>query len=250
MLAVKLTIVGCAPAWTRRPGRASSCYLVEQGETALVFDLGQGAFAELSRYREPETVSAIFISHLHADHCVDLIPLRHYLTYEREGGRPAIFGPPELRRRFDAFQHADFLSGFGGRPLEPGSSVEVGGLQIEAQSVTHIPASFAFRVSVTGSAGPGLAYSGDCSVADDLLTLVRPGDTLLCEAAFGVGPSRGGIHLTATEAAAVAAERGARRLILTHILDASDEEASRDSAQEVFSGPVEIARPGLSIDIG
>ena len=70
---------------------------------------------------------------------------------------------------------------------------------------------------------PGLVYSGDCGRADDLLPLVRRGDTLLCESAFGAQQSDPvGIHLTAGEAAASRASRGAARLILTHILDRED----------------------------
>ena len=245
---MKLTVVGCAPAWTRRAGRASSCYLVEQDETAVVFDLGQGAFAELARYVDPGAVSAVFISHLHADHCVDLVPLRHYLAYERGGGAPSLYGPAELRSRFDAFQHADFLDGFGGAPLEPGT-VTVGSLAIEAGRVTHIPDSFAFRVAAADADGPGLVYSGDCAVADDLLPLIQPGDTLLCEAAFGDGPPGGGMHLTAVEAATAAATANAARLILTHILD---QRLGRDlaaTARRVYRRQVLVAEPGMNVTV-
>ena len=86
--------------------------------------------------------------------------------------------------------------------------------------MTHIPDSYAFRIS-TGD-GPGLVYSGDCGVADDLLPLVRPGDVLLCEAAFGARPADSPIHLTSAAAASVAARTGASRLILTHMQDQSE----------------------------
>lgn len=245
---MRLTVVGCAPAWTRRPGRASSCYLIELGDTAVAFDLGQGAFAELSRYREPDSLDAVFISHLHADHCVDLIPLRHFVTYERSGKGPALYGPPAMRERFDAFQHADFLGGFSGGPLAPGS-VRVGGFEIEAGRVTHIADSFAFRVSVPGSDAPGLVYSGDCSAANDLLPLIRPGDTLLCEAAFGNGPSGGGLHLTAVEAATAAGTADAGRLILTHILDENLGRDLAETAQRVYRREVLVAEPSMKVTV-
>lgn len=247
---MRLTVVGCAPAYTSRPGRVSSCYLVEEGDTALLLDMGQGSFAELWRHRWPGTLSAVFVSHLHADHCVDLIALRHWVRYENGGRGPDLYGPPELRARFDSFQaQPDFLADLVGGPLEPGPQ-QIGSLLVEARRVTHIADSFAFRVSVAGSDAPAVVYSGDCAAADGLLPLIRPGDTLLCEAAFGVGPSGGGAHLTAAEAAGVAARGGAERLVLTHILDGRDENASAAAAQAVFAGQVEVARPGLSIDIG
>lgn len=247
---MRLTVVGCAPAYTSRSGRASSGYLVEHDGTKVMLDFGQGTFSELWRYSSPGELSAIAISHLHADHNIDLIPLRHWVRYENHGAGPALHGPADLRRRLaDYHADPDFLADLAGDALEAGSFA-VGGLIIESARVTHIPDSFTFRVSAAAGDGPGLVYSGDCAVADDLLPLIRPGDTLLCEAAFGVGPSGGGAHLTAAEAAGVAARGGAGRLILTHILDGRDEPASVLAAEALFSGPVEPARPGLAIDIG
>ena len=69
-----------------------------------MLDLGQGSFAELWRYRSPATVTAVVISHLHADHNVDLIPLRHWVKYANDGDGPALHGPTELRERFTEFQ--------------------------------------------------------------------------------------------------------------------------------------------------
>lgn len=247
---MKLTVVGCAAAWTRRPGRASSCYLVEHEGVAIVLDLGQGSFAELSRYRQPETVSAIVISHLHADHLIDLIPLRHYLKYEA-GGKPssALHGPRELRLRIDRLcGEGNFLDALPGEALEPGT-FDAAGLAIEARRVTHIPDSFAFRISVPGASGPALVYSGDCGRAADLLPLVRPGDVLLCEAAFGAADDAAGIHLTAAEAASVAAATDARQLVLTHLLDRADEELAHAAAANVFAGQLLVAQPGLELDI-
>jgi len=248
--AVKLTVVGCAPAYSLRFGRASSCYLVEDSDSAMVLDLGQGTFPELGRYCRPEDVSGVLISHLHADHLVDLIPLRHYLVYDAAApDRVSAYGPAELRPRLDAFQATKgFLDCMPGAPLEPGT-FELGGFRIEARRVTHIEDSFAFRVTTaSGAGGPGIVYSGDCAVADDLLPLLRETDTLLCEAAFGAGPKGGGMHLTATEAAGVAATARVGRLILTHILDQNDEDRAREEAAALYSGEVLVAAPGLALE--
>jgi len=86
-------------------------------------------------------------------------------------------------------------------------------------------------------------------VADDLLPLIKPGDTLLSEAGFGAGPADAPIHLTAQEAAGAAARARAQKLILTHILDGRDEEAARAAAARIFDGDVTIAEPGLEVDI-
>lgn len=244
---MRLTIVGSAAAWTRRPGHASACYLIEEGDRAIVLDLGQGAFAELGGYRDPATIDGVLASHLHPDHFVDLVPLRHYLKYDaQQTRRLEIHGPRELAARLDGlFAEDGFLDGIRVSPLQPGE-FQVAGFQVEARHVTHIPDSYAFRIS-TGD-GPGLVYSGDCGVADDLLPLVRPGDVLLCEAAFGARPADSPIHLTSAAAASVAASTGASRLLLTHMQDQSEPGAAVAAAREVFDGNVAVAEPGMQIE--
>jgi ribonuclease BN (tRNA processing enzyme) len=246
---VRLTVVGSASAWTRRPGHASSCYLIEDGEDAIVLDLGQGAFSELSRYRVPATLDAVLASHLHPDHFVDLVPLRHYLKYEAEQtGRLEIHGPAELAGRLDGlFAEQGFLSALRVAALQPGTR-QVARFTVEARHVTHIPDSYAFRVST--NEGPALVYSGDCGVANDLLPLIQPGDVVLCEAAYGAGPAHDPIHLNAAAAATVAARAGASRLLLTHMHDRADHAAAVDVASEIFGAQVAVAEPGLQIEMG
>jgi ribonuclease BN (tRNA processing enzyme) len=247
---MRLTVVGCAPAYTQRVGRASSCYLVEHDGGAVLLDMGQGSFSALAQHRDVRRIDGVLISHLHADHLVDLVPLRHFLAYESPETQIRLRGPLELRQRFDAFQaEPDFLHGLPGEPLAP-DSFELAGLSVEAALVTHIPHSFAFRLAPRDGSGPGLVYSGDCAEPRDLLPLVRAGDTLLSEAAFGVGPGAGGMHMTAAQAAWAAAETGAARLVLTHILDRNDEPAAQEAAAEVFEAELLVARPGLALDIG
>jgi ribonuclease BN (tRNA processing enzyme) len=254
---VKLTIVGCAPAYSTKPDRSSSCYLVEHAGTTLVLDMGQGSFAQLWRYTSPAKATAVVISHMHADHNVDLIPLRHWARYGNHGDGPPIFGPADLRYRFSEFQtpysepskQRDFFEDLKGGVLEEGS-FSVGDLRIEAHHVTHIPDSYAFRVSAgDGSTGPGLVYSGDCGEPDDLLPLVQPGDVLLCEAGYGVVRDSPGIHLTAGEAASVAERSAAARLILTHVHDRANAQPLLDAARAEFAGVVDLAEPGMKLDI-
>jgi ribonuclease BN (tRNA processing enzyme) len=249
---VKLTVVGCAPAWTRRSGRASSCYLVEHADAALLLDLGQGAFSELARYRDPARLDAVLVSHLHPDHYIDLVPLRHYLKYEATDARPPVLrGPADLGARLESlFPGSHFLADFPGKPLAPGR-FELAGFEIEARHVTHIADAFAIRLAPAKGDGPGLVYSGDCSVADDLVPLIRAGDTLLSEAFHGADaqPTET-VHINAEQAAWAAAEVQAARLVLTHLSDRSDPAAARAAAATAFKGDIFLAEPGLTLDMG
>lgn len=246
-------MLGSAAAWSERPGRPSSSYLVEQGDEAIVLDLGQGSFGALSANRAPSSLRAVVISHMHADHHVDLVPLRHHLRYGF--GEPRSIGlhvPDELRRRYDAFcGEPDFLAGMVGPELVEGTR-GIGPFVVQAHPVLHSQHSYAFRVSTEDDpTGPGLVYSGDCGRAEDLLPLIREGDTLLCEAFWSTRvPDPGAHHLTAEQAAAVARRGGAACLILTHILDAHDPQAALDAARGVFGADVSLAEPGVSTHIG
>jgi len=248
---VKLTIVGPGPAYTRRR-LSSSCYLVEHGPAALLLDLGHGSFANLARRREPASLTAILISHLHPDHHIDLVPLRHYLMYApHPAGRVALHAPADLRRRYDELNgERGFLDVLLPEPdLAPGERT-VGPFSITIGRVTHTDASFGFRVALRGTGGPGLVYSGDCGRPEDLVALLRPGDTLLSEASFGgAGPVDEVEHLTGAQAGQAARDGGASRLVLTHVLDESHRGVVA-GARRVFDGPTELARPGLQVDFG
>lgn len=249
---MRLTIVGCAAAWGRGPEAASSCYLVESADAALVLDLGQGSFARLAALRPPETLAAVVISHAHPDHCVDLIPLRHYLRYEAHvaPGTVALHAPPGLPARFDAFVgEAGFLADLAFTALEAGEA-QLESLSLRVARVSHTSESFAFRLSERDVPGAGLVYSGDCGDPAELVPLLRPGDTLLVEASFGAGPVPPGVpHLGAEEAARAASDGGAGRLILTHVQPDTDARAALGRAREIFEGEAALAGPGLRLEV-
>jgi ribonuclease BN (tRNA processing enzyme) len=226
---------------------------VEIGDDALVLDLGQGAFGALCAQREPSSLCAVVVSHMHPDHHVDLVPMRHYLRYQFEAPRSiGLHVPDELRVRYDAFAgEADFLADLVGPELVEGTR-DIGPFVLQVHPVQHSLHSYAFRVtSQAEPAGPGLVYSGDCGRADDLMPLMREGDTLLCEAFWSTrAPQPAANHLTAEQAADVARRGGAAALILTHILEAHDPEAALAVACDVFDGPVALAEPGTVSHIG
>jgi len=250
---VRLTIVGSAAAWARGPDEPSSCYLVEGDEGAIVLDLGQGSFGTLRARRRPETLAAVFVSHLHPDHCVDLIALRHYLRYEAAAapGTIELHAPAGLPERFDAlFGEPRFLADLPFTPLVP-RQVVTGGLRVTIAPVTHTDASFAFRVSsAVEAAGAGLVYSGDCGVARDLLPLLRPGDTLLVEASFGSGPvPPGALHLDAPGIAEIVRESRPGQVLLTHIQMGFDPAAAADVVRGATAAPVCVVEPGERVTI-
>lgn len=253
---MELIVLGSAPAYTDRPGSAASSYLLRTGSAALLLDLGQGSLANLAATVEPSTLTAILVSHLHPDHFVDLVPLRHYLKWEFVPSRRLdVVGPAGLAGRVDSLNGEP---GFAAEALDVETLAEgilrVGPFEVEVRRIAHTEESYAFRVAPARRNGdasaPGLVYSGDCSRADDLVPLIRPGDTLLAEASFGAGPIPAGAeHLTAADAACAASAGRASRLLLTHLQMGYDRGEALAAAQSVFAGPVQLVTEGDRFEV-
>ena len=245
---MRLTVVGAGPAYSDRPGDVGACYLVEGPAGAVVLDLGHGAFAGLASRIAPESLATVFISHLHPDHFVDLVALRHWLRYRaRPAARVHVDGPAQLESRLDALAGE---MGFAGAALDfaalqPGVRV-AGPFTLEVCRVRHTDDSYAVRVSVDGV--PGLVYSGDIGDASDLGPLVRPGDVLLVEASFGPGPvADGAQHLDGPSVGRLAASTSPGRVLLTHLLPDVSAADTVLGVHAQFSGSVEVVGPGTVV---
>lgn len=244
---MELIVLGAGPAYTDRVGATGAAYLVMSGGTAVLLDLGQGSFPRLASEIEPSRLDAVVVSHLHPDHFIDLVPLRHYLVYEfAPRRRVRVLGPAGLAERIDALHAtAGFtLAALDVEPLEDGAVVEIGEVVVEPRRVTHTADSFGFRVASTGG-GPALVYSGDCGRAADLAPLLRPGDTLLAEVSFGPGPvPEGAMHLDGPAVGELAASNRAARVLLTHLQMGFDPAATIASVRGSFGGPITFVEPG------
>ena len=249
-----LTVLGSGPAYTDRLGATGAAYLVRHAGTSLLLDLGQGSFPALATTLEPSTVDLVVISHLHPDHFIDLVSLRHYLRWQlTPTRRVAVLAPRGLAGRLDALHDEPGFTAaaLDVADLEPGTR-DVGPLLLEARRVRHTADSFAFRASIAAEPHkPGLVYSGDCGAAGDLAPLIRPGDDLLVEVSFGLGPvPPGAEHLDAAAIIALAAETRPGRILLTHLQMGHDAAATQAGVQAGFDGPVLFAESGLRVAVG
>ena len=245
-LGLDLLVVGAGPAYTDRIGATGASYLVRSAGGALLMDLGQGSFPRLAAAIRPEALDGVVISHLHPDHFIDLVPLRHYLCYEcQPPRRVAVHGPLALGERIDAMYGEPGFSAaaLDIAPLSEGLTT-IGSFTVEARLVTHTNESYGLRIAL-GMDGAGLVYSGDCGRADDLRPLIRPGDVLLSEVSFGVGPAPAGVeHLDAEQVGHLAASSGVSRVLLTHLLMGHDRDATVAATARASGTDVVLVEPG------
>ncbi|MER5379663.1 MBL fold metallo-hydrolase [Streptomyces sp. NPDC002688] len=243
-----LTVLGTGSPHPR-PGRPCSGYLLRGGGAEVWVDAGPGTFAELQRHTDPARLDAIWISHLHADHCADLLPAMYGLAYG--GLAPAaplpVYAPPELGPRLAGFfgqRDPGFLSGvFDLRPLYDGHESRVGGLVLDTRAVVHDTEAYGLRAECGGSV---LAYSGDSGPCPALVELATGADVFLCEADVDRHrESERPVHLTPEDAGAVAEEAGVGELLVTHVGPTLTRESATGRAAAVFvGGRTSTAREG------
>jgi ribonuclease BN (tRNA processing enzyme) len=239
---MRLTIVGCSGSG---PGPASpaSSYLVEHDGFRLLLDLGSGAFGALQRHLDPPDVDALVLSHLHADHCLDVAAMVVYRRHAR-APRPAripLLGPAGTHDRLAAAADATATGGlrdlFDFATVTPGER-QLGPFRLRFDRVNHPVETYAVRVQAGGRV---LTYSADTAHSDALISLAAGCDVLLCEASFADGdPRPPNLHLTGREAGQHAAKAGAGRLLVTHVPPWQDAARIAAEAAAAFGGPCEL----------
>jgi ribonuclease BN (tRNA processing enzyme) len=263
---LRITVLGKSPSWTDAGG-ACSGYLIETEQTKVLLDCGNGVFGKLREHVDYTEIDAVIISHLHADHFLDLVPYSYALIYAPrqqpvpvhiwEGtdnpARPRLIAPPHARETFqrvvgswgsdDLIESAFQLEEYAG-----GHLVEVGDIRARFHAVPHFIETFAVRISGAGSGD--LVYSADTRPGEEIVDLARNADLLLIEGTLP-RPERTGIrgHLTPEEAGEHARQAGVKRVVITHISDELGDEWAREEAERGFEGPVEIAREGATYDV-
>ncbi|GGQ34297.1 MBL fold metallo-hydrolase [Streptomyces roseolilacinus] len=249
---MKLTVVGCSGSF---PSAESACssYLVEADGFRLLLDMGNGALGELQRHCGLYDLDAIFLSHLHADHCIDMCAYFVARFYRHDGTCDAlpVYAPDGAEQRL-ATAYADVPSAtamsevFDFRTLKPGS-FDLGPFRVRAERVCHPVEAFGIRIE---HAGRAVTYSGDTGVCDALDELAADTDLFLCEASFTHGKEDiPELHLNGREAGLHATRARAKRLVLTHIPPWTDGERNLADAREVYDGPAELARPGAVYEL-
>ena len=256
---MRLVVIGCSGSFPG-PESPASCYLVEaddaDGRTwRVTLDLGSGALGPLQRYVNPSRLDAVLLSHLHADHCLDLCGLYVALKYDPAGRRDTrmpVYGPAgtaeRMARAYDLPSGPGMTAELDFRTWSDGDAVAVGPLVVTPVRVEHPVEAYGLRVEGPAEDGSGrrvLAYTGDTDVCPALLPLAAGADLLLAEAAFHEGrDSPRGIHMTGRRAGQVAAQAGASSLLLTHLPPWNDPARALAEARDVWSGPLALAEPG------
>jgi len=249
-----LTVLGGSPAWPN-PGQAASGYLVESDRARVLLDCGSGIASEL-RAHDPGPLSDIVISHFHADHWFDLVPLHYAYRYGSWNDRPraTLHLPPGGRSVLDRVAAVwdgsveTFEAAWDVIEYDPQLDLRIGDMRFTFAPSLHYTTCYSIKIDAGAST---IAYSADTAPTERLARFAAGADLFLCEASLkdakGDSTERG--HMDATEAGREASRAKVKRLLLTHVPAENGSDEVIDKARAEYSGPIEIAHPGLRIEV-
>jgi ribonuclease BN (tRNA processing enzyme) len=245
---MRLTVVGGSGG---HPGRGRPCsgYLVESEGFSLLIDPGYGVATALSVEDAP-TFDAVLVSHAHPDHCADLNPILRGRVWADDPLPPLpVYALPTALDAVIALDRPEVLHGsYAIAILEPAGEVTIGPFQVRTALLPHPRPNVGFRITVDGRS---LVYTGDCGPSDQLVRLADRAELLLAEATYAraLPPEIVGALSSAADVGREATTARVDRLVLTHLLPATDEADAIAAAAAYFHGPISIAQPGLTIEV-
>jgi hypothetical protein len=166
---MRLTILGSAGTYPVA-GRPGSGYLIDHEGTRVWCDAGPGTLMALPV--DVAELDAIFVSHRHPDHCLDVIIAAHVFAF---GPRPRfgvpLYGPASALEALVGFVDGGRINEvYDLRPLSDGDRIEIGSLDVEVATSDHSVPTFASRWQ---SEHRSLCYSADTGPAGDWMRLAK-----------------------------------------------------------------------------
>lgn len=240
-----VTVLGAGASFPR-PGGACSGFLFSSGATHVWVDAGNGTFSRLVEHIALEDLDALFLTHVHADHIADVLPLMYALALtDGLGDRPLpVYSPVPVEKGMKAFLGGGSQEMFG-RIFDvrmTDGPITVGALRIEPFSTTHPVDSNGVRVRSNGRC---IVYTSDTAYFEGLADECRDADLLICEATYVDGiTADAGVHMWAAQTGQVAADANVKSLVLTHILPTVDPDRAIAEAAKAYRGPIEAAVEG------
>lgn len=269
-----------------------------------MIDCGEGAQLQMLKMGlSPHRLTNIFLSHLHGDHCLGLIPMLSSMALHQKGGTVTIHtiaeGERILRPMIDFFVGpADFEIKFNiVDSYKRNLLLETKGLIVESFPLFHRVPTMGFKFSekpkprhlvgdmlefynvpvyqrnaikngadfvrpdgtivenarLTTAPDPSAsyAYCSDTVFNKRVVKAVDGVDTIYHEATYEAAnaeKARNRGHSTSVDAATVALEAGAKRLVIGHFSKAADESVILSEAKAIFPETI-LAYEGMRLDI-
>ncbi|MDP6430451.1 MAG: MBL fold metallo-hydrolase [Rhodospirillales bacterium] len=266
---------GCPQVDTRRFG--PSQIVRHHGATYLI-DCGSGTTQRLmAAGATGADVDAVFLTHLHSDHIVDLFQLIISSWHQGRDRPQYVYGPkgtkryvkgllklwqPEFKQRI-AHEKRTSVAALGAEVVEikAGEIFHAGEMMVTAVVVDHYPVRPAFGF-LFETPEARLAISGDTTYCPELIEAARGVDVLVHEVYIHRGPQPSMLvedpgsrnvqsyHTSSDVVGRVAREADAGVLLLSHFVPTRfDEEELLQQVSADFDGPILIGEDLMNVDV-
>jgi ribonuclease BN (tRNA processing enzyme) len=257
---VQLIVLGSGSS-VFHPQRAAAAFWLQTEHGSVLLDCSADAPHRMAQETlDWPNLDAIWISHLHLDHCGGLAPLLFGMKHApqtQSRRKPlqifACLGANELLRAIDdAHNYKLFELPFplGMTEVSPDDSEQpfeiFNGLTATVLSTPHRPESLALRL--VDDRGTTIVYSSDTGFSEEVARFARSADLFVLECSFFRNkPIQ--THLELTDAMRMATLAEPRRVVLTHLYPEWDGIDLEAEARKLWPGETIAAYDGLRIEV-
>jgi len=257
---MQLTVLGSGTS-VFHPQRAAAAFWLQTERGSLLLDCSADAPHRMAQEAlDWPNLDAIWISHLHLDHCGGLASLlfgiKHAPQTQSRKKPLHIFGCVGTKKLLTAITDAHNYRLFelpfplGMTEISPDDSKQpfeiFSGLTGTTLSTPHRPESLALRL--VDDRGTTIVYTADTGFSEDVARFARRADLFLLECSFHRHkPVR--THLELADAMRMAAIAEPRKVVLTHLYPEWDGVDWQGEAKRLWTGETIAAHDGLRIEI-
>jgi len=257
---MKLIVLGSGTS-VFHPQRAAAAFWLQTDQGSLLLDCSADAPHRMAEEKlDWSNLDAIWISHLHLDHCGGLAPLlfgmKHAPQTQSRKKPLQIFACAGTKKLLEAIDQAhnyqlfqlpfplDFTEVIADDPVQ--GFEPLSGLTAITLSTPHRAESLAIRLS--DSNGTTIVYTSDTGFSEDIASFANGADLLVLECSFYRNkPVQ--THLELAEAMRLAEMAEPRKVLLTHLYPEWDGIDLEAEARKLWPGETIAARDGLRIEI-
>jgi ribonuclease BN (tRNA processing enzyme) len=243
-----VTVLGSSAIYATRE-RACSGYLLELGGRHVWLDAGAGTWRNLLEHIDYPDIDAVILTHQHPDHTSDVFQAFHARNYGESPPLPVIplWAPGPTLESLRGY-NSSIDESFELNQVVEGGSFDYAGATFSFTLMAHPVETLGVRVEVGDVV---FAYSADSGTDADFESLAASADLFICEATFQDSDEAWTGHMSASEAAGVAAGVGATRLVLTHLPAGRDLGISLAEADAAGVGvQIQLAADGQRFEVG
>ena len=239
---MELIVLGHNGPYPGPDGGACSGYLVRAGEQCILLDCGSGVLSRLQRRADVTDLTAVVLSHLHGDHMADMLVLRYALSQNNADIVP-VYTPDQPEGEYWVLSQSN---AFETTPIVEGQAYHLGDVTLEFAPMTHPVLAYAVKITHEGRT---LVYSGDTTYNEVLPKFAHRANLLVCDSAFSEATHyEKAPHASAKQAAIMAHQAHAKRLLLTHFKHDVDTDTLLAEAKSEFRH-VAVAQQNLTIQV-